>query len=324
MQATARAQPNIALVKYWGKQDIGRNIPAVGSISITLDAPHTLTTVRFSRTLTEDEFQLNGHPEPGMRNRVSACLDTLRARADCDLYASVHSENDFPTGAGLASSASGFAALVVAGAAALGLKLDIQQMADLARQGSGSAARSVLGGYVELALPGPGQLSTPVRCLREASQWPLSVAVAITSSQAKAVGSTEGMERSRLTSPYYASWVHSADDDLGRARKAIADRDFQALAQVSEFSCLKMHGLAMASEPGLLYFNAASMECLHRIRALRSRGVPVFFTVDAGPQVKAVCMPEALNQVSEALADVPGVQRIIRCGLGSGARLEKS
>jgi diphosphomevalonate decarboxylase len=323
MQASAQAQPNIALVKYWGKQDIGHNLPATGSISITLDTPHTRTRVNFLKDLAEDQFLLNGRPEAAMLNRVSACLDNLRALADCRLRARIESDNDFPTGAGLASSASGFAALVVAGASALGLDLDIQQLADLARRGSGSAARSLLGGFVELSLPGSGGQSTPVRGLCAAHDWPLSVAIAITSSAAKSVSSTEGMERSRLTSPFYPAWVESAGKDLAGARQAIANRDFMALAQVSEFSCLKMHGLAMASEPGLLYFNGATMECLLRIRTLRKEGVPVFFTVDAGPQVKAVCLPEALEQVCRALADVPGVEKIIRCGLGAGARLDK-
>ena len=323
MQASAQAQPNIALVKYWGKKDLRHNLPAVGSISITLDVPRTHTRVKFSEDLEGDQFLLNGKPQPAMLNRVSACLDNLRALADCSLHARVDSDNDFPTGAGLASSASGFAALVVAGASALGLDLDTQQLADLARRGSGSAARSLLGGFVELSLPGADGQSTPVRSLCAAHEWPLSVAIAITSSGTKPVSSTEGMERSRLTSPYYPAWVSSSEDDLAHARRAISARDFLALAQVSEFSCLKMHALAMASEPGLLYFNGATVECLHRIRTLRTRGVPVFFTVDAGPQVKAVCLPEALEQVGQALADVPGVQEIIRCGLGAGARLDK-
>lgn len=321
MQATAQAQPNIALVKYWGKQDIGQNLPAVGSISITLDAPRTRTTVSFSDRLLQDEFLLNGKHEASMLGRVSTCLDTLRALAGSSLRARVESENDFPTGAGLASSASGFAALVRAGAAALGLDLDTQQLADLARRGSGSAARSLLGGFVELSLPSPGSDSTPVSSLCTANDWPLAVAIAITSSAAKSVGSTEGMERSRLTSAYYPAWVESQEADLARARQAIAKKDFLALAQVSELSCLKMHGLAMASEPGMMYFNGATVECLHRVRAMRARGVPVFFTIDAGPQVKAVCLPDALEQVCLELAGIPGVQKIIPCGLGDGSGL---
>jgi len=160
-----------------------------------------------------------------------------------------------------------------------------------------------------------------VSSLCKANEWPLAVAIAITSSAAKSVGSTEGMERSRLTSAFYPAWVDNQEADLARARQAIAKKDFQALAEISEYSCLKMHGLAMASEPGMVYFNGATVECLHRVRALRAQGVPVFFTIDAGPQVKAICLPDCLEQVSAALADIPGVQRIIPCGLGDGSRL---
>jgi len=320
MQAIAQAQPNIALVKYWGKLDTAANLPAVGSLSITLDRPVTRTRVRFDPSLAQDRFLLNGREEPAMAGRVSRCLDSLRRHAGSDLKASVSSENDFPTGAGLASSASGFAALVVAADAALQTGLGTQQLADLARQASGSAARSLLGGIVELELADRSG-STPLNGLCTPQDWPLSVAIAITSRQAKAVGSTEGMERSRLSSPYYNAWIQSAPSDLAEARAAVNARDFPALAGVSEYSCLKMHALAMSSRPGLLYWNGASLECMHRIRALREAGTPVFFTVDAGPQVKAVCLPEALDRVASELSGIPGVQQVLRCGLGAGARL---
>jgi diphosphomevalonate decarboxylase len=320
MHATAQAQPNIALVKYWGKQDVALNLPAVGSLSITLDRPHTRTTVEFDGALSQDRFTLNGRQEGQMGERVSLCLDRLRQLAGSDLKARVSSENDFPTGAGLASSASGFAALVVAADAALGLGLTTQQMADLARTGSGSAARSLLGGIVELELAGQSA-STPVHCLRTPGEWPLAVAIAITSQAAKATGSTEGMERSRLTSPYYSAWVEGAEQDLARARDAVARRDFEQLADVSEYSCLKMHALALSAQPGMLYWNGASVECMHALRALRASGVPVFFTVDAGPQVKAVCMPESLDKVSSTLQQVKGVSQVMECSLGTGARL---
>jgi len=322
MHATARAQPNIALVKYWGKQDLRLNLPAVGSLSITLDRPSTRTTVTFDAALPEDQFTLNGRQEKQMGERVSRCLDALRRIAGSDLKARVRSENDFPTGAGLASSASGFAALVVAADAALGLGLTTQQLADLARSSSGSAARSLLGGIVELELAGESG-STPVHCLRPAGDWPLAVAIAITSRTAKPVGSTEGMERSRLTSPYYAAWVAGAEQDLSRARHAVANRDFEQLADVSEYSCLKMHALAMSSEPGMLYWNGASVECMHAVRALRASGIPVFFTVDAGPQVKAVCLPESLPVVARTLQELTGVSQVMECALGAGARLVK-
>jgi diphosphomevalonate decarboxylase len=190
----------------------------------------------------------------------------------------------------------------------------------LARRCSGSAARSIFGGYVEWAhgerADGTDSVARPVL---EAEAWPLRVAVAITSTAAKQIGSTEGMRRTAETSPYQSAWIDTQEADLSAARNAIRARDFDALAQISEYSCLKMHALALAAQPGLLYWNGATVECMHRVRALRQQGVPVFFTVDAGPQVKAVCVPSAIEQVKAALRDVPGVLEVLDTGLGKGA-----
>jgi len=321
MKVTAVAHPNIALVKYWGKSDVERNIPAVGSLSITLDGLTTTTSVCFDPELGSDEFVLGGQDAPAMVGRVSSCLDLLRERAGTDVYARVESENDFPTAAGLASSASGFAALVVAADAALGARLEPAGLADVARQASGSAARSIFGGFVELRLTTDGPRPTETRQILEPSKWPLRVAVAVTETGPKEVGSTEGMVRSEQTSPFYTAWVDSAEADLAEARAAIERRDFDALADVSESSCLKMHAVTMSSRPGLIYWNGTTVECIRRVRELRSDGVPVFFTVDAGPQVKAVCAAEVFDQVSAELAVIEGVQRVVASGLGQGARV---
>lgn len=322
-QATAVAHPNIALVKYWGKRDAARNLPAVGSISITLDRLTTTTTVAFDTALECDRFELDGHPAPsGRTQRVIRCLDLFRDRVTDAGCARITSRNNFPTGAGLASSASGFAALVVAVDHALGTELSRAELADLARQCSGSAARSLFGGFVELAfVAGSDRRQTTTAQLLGAEDWPLAVAVAIVSTAEKPVGSTAGMELTARTSPYYSAWVADADRDLGEARSAIERRDFDALADVAELSCLKMHAVALAARPGLLYWHGATVECLHRIRELRRQGVPVFFTVDAGPQVKAVCVPEALDRVTAELAQVPGVESLLSAGLGDGARV---
>lgn len=322
LAATAQAQPNIALVKYWGKRDIPLNLPAVGSLSITLDTLWTRTRVRFDSALDRDRVMLNGKSDDKEARRVSECLDLLRARAGTTLCAEVESQNNFPTGAGLASSASGFAALVVAATAALKLDLTLAEQSEIARRGSGSASRSIFGGYVEWSRgersDGRDSIARPVL---DASQWPLSVVVAVTSTAQKSVGSTEGMNRTRDTSPYYDAWVDTAEADLAEARRAVLDRDFDKLADVAEYSCLKMHALALAARPGLLYWNGATVEAMHAVRSLRAAGVPVFFTVDAGPQVKAVCLPAATARVREALQAVPGVLRIHETGLGAGARI---
>jgi len=321
-RAAAQAQPNIALIKYWGKRDLALNLPVVGSLSITLDTLWTRTEVHFDDTLAADSMILNGKLDPKQLKRTTACLDLLRARAGISTRAAVTSTNNFPTGAGLASSASGFAAMVLAGDAALGLNLTPAEQSVLARRCSGSAARSIFGGYVEWAhgeqADGLDSVATP---LLAAEAWPLSVAVAITSTAEKAIGSTEGMNRTADTSPYQQAWIDSQDDDLAEARAAIAARDFERLADISEHSCLKMHALALAAKPGLLYWNAATVAAMHVVRGLRAQGVPVFFTIDAGPQLKAVCLPSAATAVAAALREVPGVLNVVETGLGGAARL---
>jgi diphosphomevalonate decarboxylase len=319
MRATARARANIALIKYWGKADARLKIPAVGSVSITLDGLWSDTEVRFDESLAADELSLDGAARPEQLARVSACLDLLRRRAGVGMRASVVSRNNFPTGAGLASSASGFAALVGAGAKALGLDLTERDLSIVARQGSGSAARSIFGGFVEMhaghAADGGDSYAEP---LLAADAWPLEVVVAITARGEKDVGSGQGMARSEVSSPYYPAWVGEQPADLDGARRAIAARDFLALADLAEHSCLKMHAAAMASRPPLLYWNGVTVECVHVVRGLRQRGVPVFFTIDAGPQVKAVCSPGARAEVETALSAVPGVLDLLVTGLGPG------
>ena len=321
LQATAVAHPNIALIKYWGKSDVRRNIPAVGSLSITLDGLTTTTSVRFDDDLDEDRFLFKGREAPEMAERVTRCLNSLRDRVGIDPRALVESDNDFPTAAGLASSASGFAALVIAADAALGAGLDRLALADLARQASGSAARSLFGGFVELKLTPDGPNPTETLQLLEPSAWPLRVLVAVTDPGPKAVGSTEGMLMTAHTSPYYPAWVESSPADLLEARSAVQRRDFEALADVSESSCLKMHALMLSARPGLVYWNGTTVECIRRVRELRASGVPVFFTVDAGPQVKAVCLPEVYERVERELAAIPRVTSVITSCLGDGARV---
>lgn len=319
MQARVRARSNIALVKYWGKANARINTPAVGSISITLDGLWTDTEVIFDASLAEDRLELNGAERSDQLERVSRCLDLVRALAGTKARAAVSSHNNFPTGAGLASSASGFAALVGAATAALDLECPPRELSILARRGSGSAARSLFGGFVEMHKgseeDGSDSFAEP---LAPAGHWPLKVLVAITAQVEKAVGSGPGMSLSAETSPYYNEWVSSHPDDLEVARRAIAARDFESLAGISEWSCLKMHAAAMSTVPPLLYWNGATVDCLNRVRELRGDGVPVFFTIDAGPQVKAVCLPGTEGDVLAALEAVNGVREVIVTDLGPG------
>ena len=317
MKGTAIAQPNIALIKYWGKRDVELNLPAVGSISITLRDLHTRMSVMFDDALEADLLLVNDAPDQKMLPRLSACLD--RVAGPDRLRARILSHCNFPIAAGLASSASSFAALTVAAAHASGKSLTTAGLASLAGQASGSAARSLLGGFVELTNTKDG---IEIDTLCGADDWPLTVVVAITETGPKAVGSTEAMEISRRTSPFYSTWVDQQEADLETARAAVHDRDFGQLARVAEHSCLKMHSIMWASRPPLVYWNAATLRCLETVRSLQARDLGVFFTIDAGPQVKAVCLPGHAADVEAALRATPGVEAVLVSGLGEGAALE--
>jgi len=309
--ATATAHPNVALVKYWGKREGSGNIPATPSLSLTLDALATRTTVEAAPA---DSLRING--ERRCDAKVHCLVRQMRTAFDLPPLA-VSTTNDFPTGAGLASSASGFAALVTAVDAAFDLGLDAAERSVWARRGSASAARSIHGGFATLG----ADTSWAAAPLARAAHWPLEVVVAIASTQAKTVASTQGMEHTRQTSPFYDGWLRSTPADYLAARRAVLERDFAALATVAEHSCLKMHGLMLSTAPALLYWNEATLAAIHTIRALQDDSAPVFFTVDAGPQVKAVCAPGHGAAVADKLASVPGVRRIVRGGLGAGARV---
>lgn len=322
MRATAIAHPNIALIKYWGKREGDGNLPAVGSLSITLAGMSSRTTVEFDTGRGEDALVLNGREDPATLRKVSACLDILRERAGVRTRALVQSDNDFPTGAGLASSASGFAALVTAAAAALELRVPGDALADVARLGSGSAPRSLFGGFALLRNRGDGGVSCEPWLAEQA--WPLEVVIAVTSTATKDTLSREGMELSRRTSPYYGEWVSSHPADLAAGMEFVRARDFAGLAELAEHNCLKMHAVMMTTRPPLIYWSPATLACLQVVQSLRRSGTPVFFTVDAGPQVKAVCLPGAADAVRAALGSIPGVARLIDCRLGPGARVISS
>lgn len=314
MRAVARAQPNIALIKYWGKRDTARNLPAVGSISITLSGLHTEMAVEPDPALGDDVLVVNGREDRGMLDRVQSCLDNV-AGADRPRMR-VISDCNFPIAAGLASSASAFAALVVAADAALGLRRGTSELARLAGRASGSAARSLYGGFVELENDGD---DIAVGTLLDAAAWPLTVVVAVTTAQRKATSSGDAMEISRRTSPFYGRWVDQQPADLDEARESIEARDFARLGSIAEHNCLKMHSVMWASRPPMIYWSGATLAAMQTVRELQSEGVPVFFTIDAGPQVKAVCLPGAAERVRVALQATPGVIDTMVSGLGAGA-----
>lgn len=321
-QFTAIAHANIALVKYWGNRDAGLCLPAMGSLSVTLEALSTRTTVCFDEG-AEDRLFLSGAAAPEKaRLRVSRFLDLVRALAGRRERALVVSANDFPTAEGLASSASGFAALSLAATRAVGLDLAPRELSVLARQGSGSAARSLFGGYVELHRGAREDgLDAYAEPLASGEQLPLAILVAVTDEGPKDIPSNEGMELSRATSPFYDAWVAGAPADLAAMRAAVLGGDLARVGELAESSCLKMHAVMLSTRPALLYLGAASVGVIRRVRELRQQGLSAWFTMDAGPQVKVLTSPDQAHVVAEAVAAVPGVLRVIPSGLGPAARV---
>ncbi|MEM6290307.1 MAG: diphosphomevalonate decarboxylase [Myxococcota bacterium] len=329
--ATATAHSNIALVKYWGKRDgvdPVLNLPAVGSLSMTLDSLRTVTRVASAADAAADAFfldeaEVNGRPA----QKVFAQLDRLWAAGHAGPRPAcrVVSTNHLPTAAGLASSASGFAALTVAAAHAFELDAPASDLSAWARMGSGSAARSIFGGFVRLERGSKADGTDCVaRPLAGVEHWPLKLVVVQTTKGAKPIGSTEGMQASRDTSPYYGPWVDTSEADLDEAQAAIAARDLARLGAVVEHSCFKMHACMMATVPPIVYWKPASLAVIHEVWAARKDGLLGYVTMDAGPHVKILCAAADAEAIAARCKDVPGVEDITICGPGPDASVEVS
>src|SRR5205823_11832206 len=268
----------------------------------------------------EDRLVIDGAEAAGDgARRLTSFLDLVRATTRRREAAAVVMRSSVPRGIGLASSAAAFAALALAASRAAGWTLDAAELSALARRGSGSAARSIFGGFVEWhrgeRADGVDSFAEPLAAI---DHWDLRTVVAVTSTAPKAVSSRDGMLRT-AASPFYPAWVAGAEADLAEARAAIRARDIEALGLVAEHSALKMHAAALAARPPLLYWRGATVDCLDRVWKLRAEGTPAFATIAAGPQVKVLCSPDDASRVAEALRAVPGVERVLTCAPGGGA-----
>jgi diphosphomevalonate decarboxylase len=321
--ATARAGSNIAFVKYWGVADARLNIPLTNSISMTLAEAYTTTTVSWYQDdeLDRDDVILDGrrltHRDA---DRVLAHLDRLRKLAGLSHRAVVRSQNNFPTASGIASSASGFAALTVAGAAGLGLDLDDSRLSALARQGSGSACRSLFGGFVEWER-GSDDDTSVARQLHPADHWSLCDLVAVVSKTWKSTSSAEGHTLA-ATSPMNHCRVASLETALHEVRHAVADRSIERLGPVIEQDALAMHSVMMTSRPSLLYWLGGTVDILHAVCRMREEeGIPVYFTIDAGPNVHLICERPWVSAIRTQISALPCVLETISSGVGSAPTL---
>ncbi|MFH1408585.1 MAG: diphosphomevalonate decarboxylase [Nanoarchaeota archaeon] len=319
MKATALAHPNIALIKYWGKRDKLLFLPQNGSISLTLDGMWTKTTIEFSNAHKIDSLTINNEPSELTDHQVNH-LDKIRELGGTTAHAKIASETNFPVGAGLASSASGLAALTAAATKALGLELTEKELSILTRQGSGSASRSICEGFAEWHR---GEKDDGTDSFAETiapkDYWPgMRLIATIVSEEKKKISSRAGHEQTVATCPYYGGWLATIKDDLTAMRTAIKEKDFTLLGETAEFNCLKMHATMITTKPSIMYWEPASVEIMHAIQQWREEGLESYFTIDAGPQVKVLCMEKDVEEIEKKLQALLGVKRTIVCKPGDG------
>jgi len=308
---TARACANIALVKYWGKRDASLNLPAAGSLSLALGALVTETTVAFDPELANDVIDLDGQPaRADAAMRVTAFLDLVRAQTGVQIRARVTSKNEFPTASGLASSASGFAALALAATKAGGLDLAPRELSILARRGSGSAARSVFGGFVRMhaGVASEDAFAEPIET--PLAQRARMVIAVIGGGVPKQYASRDAMEHTARTSPLYRAWLELVPRDLEAAEGALARGDLEQLGTIAEANALAMHATALAARPGLVYWRPATLAVIGQVRGLRECGVAAWATIDAGPHVKVLTSEEDAPTLAMQLRDIDGVTAV--------------
>lgn len=338
------APPNLALVKYWGKKAydvqgavsddkkaelLDKNIPTCGSISITLKGIQTFCEVGLKSQKSQDTFQMKDR-ETSSEESERFLNHAKKIKKSFGIQDSIHieSSSDFPVGAGIASSSSSFAALTLALSELFELGLQKKELSSLAREGSGSAARSFHSGYVSLELIEKFKNSTEsfwttqVSSLCPASDWPLECHIWITDQQQKKIGSSKAMKQTQMSCSYYEQWKEDTQKDLDQMAQRIAARDFSGMGLLAEENALRMHATMIASSPTILYWNEKTVQGMKRVWALRDQGLDVYFTIDAGPQLKILCPPGFKSKVTEAFSDLGGSW--ISCGLGEGARVLES
>ncbi|MBN2095733.1 MAG: diphosphomevalonate decarboxylase [Candidatus Aenigmarchaeota archaeon] len=317
----------MALVKYWGKRDTGLMLPKNGSISMTTDGLFAHTTVEFNPSFKEDKFIFNGLLQDtttdAYKEYVGFFLGLVRKMTKNKDKVKISSNNNFPTAAGLASSAAGFAALAAAVNGALGLGLNEKELSMLARRGSGSATRSISGGFVEWkrgekedGTDSYGEQIVPPDYWQD-----FRMLFCITSLKEKKVKSRAGMSQTLKTSPMYPGWLSTVGEDLNKVRQGIKDRNFTVVGRTAEENCLKMHSTMITTKPSIIYWKPETVKLMHAVMDWRDDGLESYFTMDAGPQVKIMCLEKDLEEIKGRVQKLGITEEIIVSKPGSGVKL---
>lgn len=324
MKITAVANANIALIKYWGKRDEKLILPQNSNISVTLDGLNATTTVEFDKKYVKDIFILNDKEQQGDEaNRVFETIEIIRKIAKIKEKVKVSSKNNFPTAAGLASSAAGGAALALAASTAAGLKLNNKELSIIARRNSGSAARSIDGGFIEWLkgneLDGSDSYGNQIA---PEQHWPeFRIIATILTTAEKKIKSRPGMTKSVQTCPYYKCWLNSIDDDLNKVREGILKKDFSTVGKISEENAIKMHALMWTTKPAIMYWMPESLEVINIVHEMRDSGIECYYTMDAGPQVKIICLEKDLKKIQSVLNENKSIKDMHICKPGESAKI---
>lgn len=319
--ATAKAHTNIALVKYWGKKDQDLIIPQTDSLSMTLNEFYTTTQVVFDPKLSADQITVNDQPITGDgAERIINFLDLVRQMSGRQDFARVDSHNHVPTAAGLASSASAFAALAGAASKAAGLNLSRRDLSRLARRGSGSATRSIYGGLVEWHR-GHDDATSYAEPIMEKLDFGLEMLAIMINTGRKKISSRHGMQSSVISSPYYDSWKEVVANDMEAMKAAIQAKDIPAIGHIAEENALRMHALTLSADPGYTYFNNETLTAIQAIHQLRDQGINCYFTMDAGPNVKVIYDQRDRERIVKGLAQTFDPNRLVVSPAGPGIEI---
>lgn len=320
MKATAEAPSNVAFIKYWGRKDEELRLPTNGSISMNLDGLKTTTTVFFDNDLDQDLIIINDEKEEGEGyQKIVKHLDRVRKLAGINDKAKVVSKNTFPRSTGLSSSASGFAALTLAATKAAGLDLSEKELSILARQGSGSACRSIPDGFVEW-LDGDSSDSSYAISLFSPGHWDLVDVVCILSTKKKAVPTSVG-QLSSASSPYFAARLREMPAKIEKMKQSIANRDFSAFGQLLEQEALDMHRIMETSEPPLHYMTPQTKQMIKKVSEWRENGLQVYFTVNTGENIHLICEGKNAEKVLQNLSTESTVIQTLVSKPSHGARI---
>jgi len=315
MKATAIAPSNIAFIKYWGKKDEELKLPANGSISMNLSNLLTTTTVEFNSDFKEDSVTINKENDLKQSAKVIKHLDLIRKKANIFLKAKVVSKNNFPNGTGLSSSASGFAALTLATIKALGLKLNEKKLSILARQGSGSACRSIPDGFVEWEGEWAKSIYPP-------DYWKIVDVIAIVSSQKKEISSTDGQKFAQ-TSPFFQTRLNNLKDKIHRFKKALETKNFTNLGEIIESEALELHAIMLTSTPSLIYWCPETLKLMKLVKQWRSEGLDVYFTLNTGQDVHLIVEEKNKDKLIYRLKEIKEIKKSIVNRPAIGVRLTK-